>query len=324
MDYVELSVYLSIGTAILILIALYSALRRKTLMGFKDLFIPKTNKPTFGREAASIIIHPLFWIVCIGIASLFTVALIIGSLTESLAVDWLIFAFSLIIFFTFLDPLALWFAEGKYREPLRFIAGGISYGSMCALIAFFINSMMNVSIQQFVQPAIATVIIISLAPVFEEILKMYGLVIISSHKMFKNTMDGIIIGFAIGSGFALMENIFYIITKVPMYSIHILAFRAIYNTVAHGAFTAIGGAILGKIKMSFPRINTFLLLIPVFTAILIHISFNILAIIDTIGVYSLMVNYYIFSPLLTAALLIILLYLIMYAKNRIKLRNKKN
>ena len=75
------------------------------------------------------------------------------------------------------------------------------------------------------------------------------------HKRFKGPLDGIIIGFSVGAGFALMENIFYIITKIPQGSIDLLIFRAVYNTIAHGAFTAIGGAIIGKIKFNFGRFN---------------------------------------------------------------------
>ncbi len=324
MDYVQLALYLLFGTVILILIAMHVALRRKTRLSLKELFIPKVRVADFSHEAASVIIHPLFWIVSTGIVSLFAVALILGSYNEMIALDWLLFAFSLVLFFTFLDPIALWFAEGRYKEPLRFVAGGMSYGALCALFAFLANSLLNSLFMQFVEPAIAAVMIISLAPVIEEILKMYGVIIISVHRVFKGTIDGIITGFAVGAGFALMENIFYIVTKVPAYSLDLIAFRAIYNTIAHGAFTAIGGAVLGKIRMTFPKPNILLLFIPIFTAILIHISFNILAIVDTIAVYSFIINYYIFSPLMTLALMLIILYLIIYAKDKIKLRKRKN
>ncbi|MGB9635472.1 MAG: PrsW family glutamic-type intramembrane protease [Candidatus Micrarchaeia archaeon] len=314
MDYLGLSMYLSVGIATIILIALYSALHRRTSMTLRTLFFPDFDEFSFEKEVACIIIHPMFWISTFGILAVFTASLLFSMEESIIAYDWLFFSFILILFFAFFDPIMVWFLEGKYREPLRFVFGGISYGIIAALAAFFINSVIGILLGEIVDKQMGVLTLVILAPFFEEIIKIIGIFLISPHKMFRGPLDGILVGFSIGVGFAMTENIFYVTTRVPIYSIDLLVFRALYNTIAHGVFTAIGGAIFSKIKISFEHVGALLLAIPILVATLVHISFNIFAIIDVVSVDNFQVNYYVLSPLLVIALLLITIYLIITLK----------
>jgi RsiW-degrading membrane proteinase PrsW (M82 family) len=198
------------------------------------------------------------------------------------------------------------------------VFGALSYGMLCALVAFFFNSMASLLLNEEFGPKMGVLMLIAAAPVIEEVLKMFGVILLSGHKSFRGPLDGILFGFSIGAGFAMVENIFYISTKIPENSIELLMFRALYNTLAHGAFTAIGGAVLGKIKQDFKKPNLLLLMVPVLVAALTHTAFNVLAIVDIVGVSSLVLSYYIFSPAMVVALLIIVALLIFYNWNERK------
>ncbi len=313
-DYIGLSLYLALATATLIIWIVYIALHTKGVLTLKDLILPSIAEIPMSAEIALILLHPLFWILSLGICSLFLVSLLFTTQQQLIAYDWLMFAFSLIIFFALFDPFTVWLLEGRLREPLRFIMGSMSYGVLCALAAFFINSFLGIWLNEFIDPTLGAIVLLSLVPFLEEILKMVGVVAFTGHRLFRGPLDGLLIGFSIGAGFALTENLFYIITKIPAYSLDLLIFRALYNTIAHGAFTAIGGAVLGKIKVNFGSMSLLLVSTAVFIAALVHTAFNILAIVDIVGVKSLVLNYYIFSPLLVIALIIVVVYLIYYSK----------
>lgn len=324
MAYLEIAVGLFTAVAVIMLFAFYTAYHRRGWSAIADVLIPDINNVPLSAEVAAIIVHPLFWIISLGIITFFTVSITFSINLSTLGYDWLAFAFSLVIFFALFDPLVIWFSEGKYREPLRFVLGSLSYGALCALIAFFINSVAGILLDETLGQKMSIIALIAAAPLVEETLKHIGVILVSGHKMFRGPLDGILIGFSIGAGFAMVENIFYITNKIPEHSVELLIFRALYNTIAHGSFTAIGGAVLGKIKQGFRRPNIILLFfVPMLTAALTHIAFNMLAIVDVVGVNSLVLEYYVFSPLMVVALLLIVGLLIFYSWEELRGKMKE-
>ncbi len=303
--------YLSLGTGALLFIALYTAIHKKGL-NLHEILIPHLRHPSINDEIRAILDHPLFWLASIGIFATFGATMMMG--VNSL--EWFAFAVSLSIFLAVLDSMLVWFAEGKFREPLRFVIGSMVYGGLAGMAAFFFNTIFNLILSE-ITAYNTGIIVLAIAPIIEETFKMMGVYIYSTEKRFRGSIDGIITGFSVGVGFSVLENLFYVASKIETYDMNLLAYRVIYNTLAHGAFTAIGGAVLGRIKTDFHKISLKLLAIPIFIAVLIHSAFNILAVIDVIYSHHTLMDYYVFTPLLDGALLVILGYLIYKGRKEI-------
>ena len=83
-----------------------------------------------------------------------------------------------------------------------------------------------------------------LAPIIEEILKALYLVFLIKRKKIGFMVDAAIYGFAVGAGFAFIENIYYL-TAASEVSLTIWIIRGFGTAVMHGGTTAIVG-ILAK------------------------------------------------------------------------------
>ncbi|MEM2974234.1 MAG: PrsW family intramembrane metalloprotease, partial [Candidatus Micrarchaeia archaeon] len=145
-----------------------------------------------------------------------------------------------------------------------------------------------------------------ISPVSEEVLKAIGVYIMGCHRQTENMLDGLLYGFAVGVGFAAVENWFYFVSKMNPLSIGVEAwllsilYRSIFNTIAHGCFTAFIGAFIGIIKAR-PRMEGYhyLGLLPgLFVAIILHMIFNLSAFLDIVAVETFKTAVLFFNPLL--------------------------
>ena len=163
----------------------------------------------------------------------------------TLILEWLFFSFIIIVFSSILFPLIVWYTNKKYIETLKYVMGGISFGAITAIFAYFLNTIFNLFLQYFAGYEIGILLIFIIAPVFEEILKVTGIYILAERKNFNDIYDGISTGFSIGCGFALLENVFFIITKY-LFSLY-LPFRVAMEH-CYASFSTFGGIIIGKTK----------------------------------------------------------------------------
>ncbi len=111
------------------------------------------------------------------------------------------------------------------------------------------------------------------APIIEEILKSAFLIILVRRLVLRYAADGMAYGFAIGIGFAIVENITYVINN-PDTGLQLAMTRSLSISLVHGFTTAIVGTVAGA-SLPFPnrtRINRFLLSLVL--VMLIHGSFN--------------------------------------------------
>jgi RsiW-degrading membrane proteinase PrsW (M82 family) len=144
------------------------------------------------------------------------------------------------------------------------------------------------------------------SPIVEEALKGIGVYIMSCHREMNNTLDGLLYGFAVGVGFAAVENWFYFISKMDPLAIGIdawllsILYRSFFNTIAHGCFTAFIGAMIGMMKgRSRVAGYSYLGLLPgLFIAIILHMIFNISAFLDVVAVSTFRMVILFFNPLL--------------------------
>ena len=142
------------------------------------------------------------------------------------------------------------------------------WGVVCATCAFFLNNSvqnwLDLDFSQYSR---------YIAPVVEECLKASFVIYLISKKKIGFIIDGAIYGFAIGAGFSLLENIYYLFQSTPDYNLLTWIIRGIGTAIMHGGCTAFFAILfVGGINRSENRILAFL---PgLLLAILFHSGFN--------------------------------------------------
>ena len=119
------------------------------------------------------------------------------------------------------------------------------------------------------------IIIHFIAPVYEEIFKGLILLHFIRHAKFTYSVDGALYGFAIGTGFAIIENIFYIfdnLTEAPM----IAAQRIFSADLVHAFSSAALGIALGMYRSGTPKSKWWIPASGWLLAIIQHMIFNVL------------------------------------------------
>lgn len=105
------------------------------------------------------------------------------------------------------------------------------WGCLAAVIAFFINEFFR----GFVSYKVLT---LGIAPIIEEILKAAFPLLLFRKGRIGFIVDGAIIGFAAGCGFAFLENCYYLIT-LPQQHVMVWILRGFGTSLMHGGNTAI-------------------------------------------------------------------------------------
>jgi len=161
----------------------------------------------------------------------------------------------------------------------------IIVGSIAALLSYVINSGLlnlihinSISYAQYI------------APIIEESLKALFIIYLISQKKIGFMIDAVIYGFAIGAGFAFVENIYYL-NELESANIFLWIIRGFGTAIMHGGTTAIFSILTKnffdtshnlKIFNYLPGLisailyhSLFLIFMPgLFTAIVIHSFFN--------------------------------------------------
>jgi hypothetical protein len=86
-------------------------------------------------------------------------------------------------------------------------------------------------------------------------------------------IDGAILGFAIGSGFALIENIFYLNSLIDV-NIFVWVVRGIGTSVMHGGATALFAIICMYFYNKSEKLNLLGIIVGILIAIIIHWIYN--------------------------------------------------
>lgn len=278
------------------------------------------------EKLASLLINPIAWGAIVFLAVMLIGLLAFSSYPDNSAITTiqiLVISFVAAAVVPVILMTLAWFADIVDRKPLRFIVGMFMWGVLAAFIAFFINSALLTLFGDAVGelPLVLASVVGSLiiSPVIEETIKSLGLSIMSQHHDFKDALDGLLYGFAIGVGFAMLENWFYFIAKVDPFSvgigawISVILYRSLFNTLAHGCFTGLAGVLLGMLKSRerFKHYFQIALLPGVFIAILLHIAFNFTAYLDIVAVSGYKTALVSFNPSLVVAVAFV--FLIVYS-----------
>jgi protease PrsW len=173
----------------------------------------------------------------------------------------LIPVFLFLIFFIFLDCYKL------VNKKLLFLCLG--WGVVSAAVAFFLNTALitrlHIEFSHYSE---------FIAPFPEEILKMSFLLLIIRLNKVGFMIDGAIYGFAIGCGFALTENLFYLYHFSGEETNLLLWITRGFGTgMMHGGATAIVG-ILGMSSLNRKQIASLPIIAGIICALLLHMIYN--------------------------------------------------
>lgn len=320
--------------AVVLMFVLFSVMRaaersvkigayREEYTGRTLLGIPRRG--TFSERLTVLLANPLIWVLVLFLTFVL-MAIVTFTAHPGLGLAELIEISAIALVSAFAVPLLLmvvtWYADVYEREPLRFVAGMFIWGVAAAFIAFFVNAIVlrafgagEAEIPTLLLTVFGGLII---SPIVEETIKATGLWAMAGHHEFDNMLDGLLYGFAIGLGFAAVENWFYFISKINPLEIGIetwlvaILYRSLLNTVAHGCFTAFVGAIIGtmKEKPDFAEYARLALFPGLFLAIVLHITFNFSAFLDIVAIAQYRALNVFFNPLLVIAVAVgfIILY----------------
>jgi len=195
----------------------------------------------------------------------------------------------------------------------------IVIGCAAALMSYGINKML-LNLLQFNIKSYARYI----APVIEESVKAAFIIYMISKKKIGFMVDAVIYGFAIGAGFAFVENIYYL-SVVGSSSIFLWIIRGFGTAVMHGGTTAIFAILTKNIFDRSDKIKILNYLPGLLSAVLYHSLFLVFI----PGLFSAIMIHSIFNQLLLPAIAITLLQLILlpmliifvFYRSEIALRN---
>ena len=112
-----------------------------------------------------------------------------------------------------------------------------------------------------------------IAPVLEEVLKAVYLIFLLKSNKIGFMVDAAIRGFAIGAGFALVENVFYMMLR-PEESMFLWVIRGFGTAMMHGATTAIIGITAKNLSDRHDTTSLLTILPGLAGAIIIHMIYN--------------------------------------------------
>jgi RsiW-degrading membrane proteinase PrsW (M82 family) len=202
----------------------------------------------------------------------------------------------------FLFLLALIFLDSYKLVKLRSIVQTILIGCVVAVASFVLNNRLlhQFSFEHSFYSRYA-------APVIEESLKAIYLFYLMRSKKIGFMVDAAIHGFAIGAGFALVENVYYL-QNLPNPNLLLWIIRGFGTAIMHGGVTAIVG-ILSKSLSDRHASEGVLIFVP--------------GLAIAIGIHSFF-NHFLLSPLISTAMLLIalpLLIVIVFAQSEKSTRN---
>jgi len=147
------------------------------------------------------------------------------------------------------------------------ISISVFWGLLSVVIAYYINTeisdLLNLNFTSFTR---------YLAPIIEEILKSCLIIYLFYKKKIGFAIDAIIYGFAVGTGFALLENIYYLLNLSDP-NIFVAIVRGFGTALMHGGCTALFALIAVNLIQQDKKL-LLVCLISIIPSIVLHSAFN--------------------------------------------------
>jgi RsiW-degrading membrane proteinase PrsW (M82 family) len=163
---------------------------------------------------------------------------------------------------------ALMYLDSYKLIPMRWILGTIALGCIAAIISYPINAFslewLDIEFSSYSR---------YIAPFIEEALKGLVIVALMRRNRIGFLVDAAIFGFAVGAGFAIFENLFYL-QALPGTELGTWIVRGFGTAFMHGGATAIFAIVSHTLIGQHPTLGRITLL-PGFTvAVIVHSIFN--------------------------------------------------
>lgn len=184
---------------------------------------------------------------------------------------------------TAIYTLVLWWLDRYEKEPFHLLAVTFIWGALPALgLALVAELALGNAAALLFGPSTQTTI---LAPLVEEPLKAFVLIgiFVFARREFNGVLDGVIYGALVGFGFAMSENILYLISYGDQF-VSIWLLRTIAFGFNHAFFTSIVGIALGLVRYERRRwVGYVATPIALALAILLHALHNASAQLGFVG-----------------------------------------
>ncbi len=148
------------------------------------------------------------------------------------------------------------------------VAGSLAAGAAAAALAFVANTVATRALH--VPPATLRH---AVAPVLEETLKAAYLLVLVRRARIGFLVDAAIHGFAIGTGFALVENVYYAVS-LGGFDPAVWTVRGLGTALMHGSTTAVVAVLLRRLLDRHPRRALAAWLPGLVVAIAVHALYN--------------------------------------------------
>jgi RsiW-degrading membrane proteinase PrsW (M82 family) len=163
---------------------------------------------------------------------------------------------------------ALVYLDSYKLVPMRWILGTIGFGCITAVVSYPLNGgiggLLDIEFLTLTR---------YVAPVVEEALKALLIVALIRNNRIGFLVDAAIFGFAVGAGFAIFENLFYL-QYSPTMSLGTWIVRGFGTAIMHGGATAIFSIMAHTLMGQHPGKGRVLLLPGFVVAIVVHSLFN--------------------------------------------------
>lgn len=163
---------------------------------------------------------------------------------------------------------ALVYLDSYKLVPMRWILGTIGLGCIAGILSY----PLNVGSQEFLGIDFVT-LTRYVAPFIEEALKALIIIVLIRNNRVGFLVDAAIFGFAVGTGFAIFENLFYLrVAPDMLFGTWIV--RGFGTAIMHGGTTAIFAMMFHALSGQHPTKRNLLLLPGFLVASIVHSIFN--------------------------------------------------
>jgi len=276
----------------------------------ESLMLPKVAARPFEEKVADLIMHPItlvFELACVAVLVAVMSEAVSQSVGASDAMNIMLLSAVGSFAIPFLYFAAAWYFEKREEgKPLRFFVAMFIWGMFAAFLSLLVSSGLISELRGYDIAPFVIVATMLVSPVVEETFKGMGVLFMSGHHEYNDTLTGLLLGFTCGAGFAFVENLFYFSFKANPFDMglvgwgSLILYRSFFNTLAHGCFTAAISTPIGYAR-SVPSLKSVarLAFLPgLFLAITIHSIYNMSALADSIMVVGKTVPFYVFNPML--------------------------
>jgi RsiW-degrading membrane proteinase PrsW (M82 family) len=187
--------------------------------------------------------------------------------------------------------VSLVFLDSYKLIKFRSVSAAAFFGLCAAIVSFFISTMI-------LHPNVIAVDTYAryVAPPLEESLKLCYLIFLMRTKRIGFMVDAAIYGFAIGTGFAIVENVYFLNTLASP-NVFLWIIRGFGTAVMHGGTISLTGIIAANLSDRYEWAGSRTLLPGFVIAVLIHSAYN----------------HFFVSPIVAALIIVMALPLIMIA-----------